>query len=52
MQKQMKYANDRKVPFVAMVGEEELKNGVIRLKNMSTGEQQDLSIDNLISQLV
>jgi histidyl-tRNA synthetase len=52
MQKQMKYANDRKVPFVAMVGEEELKNSVIRLKNMSTGEQQDLSIDNLISQLV
>ena len=52
MQKQMKYANDRKVPFVAMVGEEELKNGVIRLKIMSTGEQQDLSIDNLISQLV
>ncbi len=52
LQKQLKYANDRKVPFVAMVGEEELKNGVIRLKNMSTGEQQDLSIDSLISQLV
>ena len=47
MQKQLKYANDRKVPFVAMVGEEELKNGVIRLKNMNTSEQKDLSFEEL-----
>ena len=39
MQKQLKYANDRGVKFVAIVGEEEMKLGKIILKNMESGEQ-------------
>ena len=39
MQKQLKYANDRGVKFVAIVGEEEMKLGKITLKNMESGEQ-------------
>ncbi len=48
MKKQMKYANDRGVRFVAMVGESELESGLILLKNMETGEQEELSIEELI----
>jgi len=39
MQKQLKYANDRGVKFVAIIGEEEIKLGKITLKNMESGEQ-------------
>lgn len=48
MQKQMKYANAKKIQWVAMVGENEMNTGLIRVKNMETGDQQDVSIDNLI----
>jgi histidyl-tRNA synthetase len=49
MQKQMKYANDKKVQFVALVGENELNSGQIQLKNMETGEQNLYDINELIS---
>lgn len=47
MDKQLKYANKRALPFVAFVGEEELKNNTIKLKNMETGEQHSLNINTL-----
>ena len=49
MKKQMGYANDKKIPFVAIVGENELNEGKAMLKNMETGEQQLLNITELIS---
>lgn len=48
MKKQMNYANDRKFPFVAIVGESELQQETITLKNMKTGEQQLLKQSQLI----
>jgi histidyl-tRNA synthetase len=48
MQKQMKYANARKVPFVAVVGSEEMENGVFALKNMQTGTQERLDLQALL----
>ena len=48
----MKYANDRDVPFVAMIGEEELKNNTIRLKNMHSGEQCDLNFEEMKNELL
>ena len=50
--KQMSYANDRAIPYVAIVGESELQNGVIALKDMTSGEQQNLTPDELISKFV
>ena len=47
LQKQMKYANDRKARFVAMIGEEELKMGMILLKNMQSGEQKHVTEQEL-----
>lgn len=49
LQKQMKYANDKNIPFVAMVGERELQEDKLMLKNMASGEQELLSIEGLIS---
>lgn len=43
LQKQMKYANDKNIPFVALVGEQEVKEGKVLLKNMSTGNQESLT---------
>ena len=43
MKKQMAYANATGVPFVAMVGESEMAQGVLALKNMATGEQLTVS---------
>lgn len=48
MKKQMGYANMKQIPYVAMVGESEMANGTIALKNMSTGEQKEVSIDEAI----
>ena len=39
MKKQMGYANDKQIPFVVIVGENEMKEGMLTLKNMTTGEQ-------------
>ncbi len=48
MKKQMSYANAHNVPFVALVGETEMAEGRITLKNMTTGEQQSLTIEEAI----
>jgi histidyl-tRNA synthetase len=45
----MKYANDRGVQFVALIGEEEMNKGIVNVKNMETGEQVALETDKLIS---
>ena len=47
MKKQMTYANATAVPYVAMVGEAELAEGKISLKNMTTGEQQSVNVDDI-----
>lgn len=49
MKKQMSYANAQGVPFVAFVGETELAAGKLMLKNMLTGEQQLLTIEEAIA---
>ena len=49
MKKQMEYANARSIPFVALVGESEMQAGVLTLKNMATGEQQQLSIADAVA---
>lgn len=49
MKKQMAYANARSIPFVALVGEDEMREGMVTLKNMATGEQQTLTIDEAIA---
>ncbi len=52
MSKKLNYANKIKVPFVIIIGEEEIKNDVYTLKNMKTGEQTTNSIEEIINTLL
>ena len=51
MKKQMAYANAQQVPFVALVGETEMNEGRIALKDMVSGEQSILSLEEVIERL-
>ena len=50
LQKQLKYANDRGCTWVVIIGEEELQNQQLSLKNMESGEQLKFAITNFISE--
>ena len=47
MKKQMGYANNKAIPFVAIIGEQEMTDGTVALKNMTTGEQQSVKAEEL-----
>ena len=49
MKKQMGYANSKNIPFVALVGETEMNEGKVTLKNMTTGEQTLVTSEELIA---
>lgn len=49
MKKQMAYANAKQIPFVVLAGENEMIEGKVTLKNMTTGEQAMLNKEELIS---
>ena len=48
MKKQMSYANAKEIPFVALAGENEINEGKVTLKNMTTGEQMLVTVDELL----
>jgi len=49
IKKQMNYANKKGVPFVIMIGENEINEGKYQLKNMETGEQSALDFDGIVA---
>ena len=51
MKKQMSYANAKAIPFVAIVGENEMNEGKVMLKNMATGEQSLYTPEELVAAL-
>lgn len=51
LKKQLNYADAKKIPFVVLLGSEEMESGNLSLKNMKTGEQQKLTIDEIIATL-
>ncbi|NDW19551.1 histidine--tRNA ligase [Dysgonomonas sp. 216] len=48
MKKQMSYANNKNIPYVAIVGDNEIENNLISVKNMISGEQSQLSLEECI----
>jgi histidyl-tRNA synthetase len=52
MKKQMSYADNKKIPFVAIIGETEMNEGKVMLKNMKTGEQGLASLEELIGKIM
>lgn len=51
LKKQMDYANKRGVPFVCLIGSDEVESGLLTLKNMGTGEQEKISLADIIGKL-
>lgn len=51
MKKQMTYANNKNIPFVVLVGANEMQSGKLTLKNMQSGEQDKLTIDEIIEKM-
>ena len=52
MKKQMGYADDKKIPYVAIVGSNEMDTNTVMLKNMASGEQQLVSLDEIINEKI
>ena len=52
MKKQMSYANAKQIPYVALAGENEMAEGKLTLKNMESGEQQLVTPDELIKEIL
>jgi histidyl-tRNA synthetase len=45
--KQFKYAEKKKIPFIAIIGEEEIKSNSVKIKNMTSGQQQEIKLSEL-----
>jgi len=52
MKKQMSYADSKNIPFVAIIGETEMKENKMMLKNMKTGEQKLMSVEEVLSEFL
>ena len=51
LDKQLKYANKKNIPYVIIIGPEEVAKNVVKLKDMKTGEQEELTLEEVIKQL-
>ena len=51
LKKQMNYADDKNIPWVILIGSEEMETGLLSLKNMKSGEQQKLPAEQIIATL-
>ncbi|MEQ7798462.1 histidine--tRNA ligase [Pedobacter sp. ASV1-7] len=49
LKKQMSYADDKHIPYVILIGSDEMQTGQLTLKNMHSGEQQKLSVDEIVA---
>lgn len=51
LEKQLKYASQKEIPYVVIIGPQEAKNGTVTLKNMKTGEQKTVVLEELAADL-
>ncbi|MFZ6034807.1 MAG: histidine--tRNA ligase [Patescibacteria group bacterium] len=51
LEKQLKYANKKAIPYVVIIGPEEARKNTAKLKNMKTGEQKELGLGNLVKEI-
>ncbi len=51
LKKQMSYADSRKIPYIIIAGEEEIRTGEVTIKVMSSGEQKRVKLNELVSNL-
>ena len=49
MKKQMSYADTKKIPFVIFIGESEIENNTVTIKDMASGKQETIALENLVA---
>lgn len=49
IKKQFKYADNLQIPYVVVIGEDEIKNGTVTLKDMQTGNQEEITVDDVVN---
>lgn len=52
IKKQMDYANNKQIPYVILIGSDEMQSGLLSFKNMQSGEQEKLSADAIVAKLL
>ena len=52
MKKQMSYADNKKIPYVVFIGQSEIENNTVTIKNMANGNQETISLDNLVEYFI
>ncbi len=50
LKKQMNHANNNNIPFVVLIGDDEMQGNFLTVKNMNSGEQKQMSVEDLIKQ--
>jgi histidyl-tRNA synthetase len=48
----MEYANNKNIPYTVVIGSDEMQSGLLSFKNMTTGEQEKLTADEIVKRLV
>lgn len=51
MKKQLDYANAKQIPYVIVIGSDEMESGLLSFKNMLTGDQEKLSTEMIVAML-
>jgi histidyl-tRNA synthetase len=52
LKKQLGYADAKNIPYVILIGSEEMASGLLSLKNMQNGEQKTLSLSHILSDII
>ena len=47
----MTYANDQKIPYAIVIGEDEVKNGIVKLKNLNEKQEEVVNFNDLVNVL-
>jgi len=48
LKKSLEYANKENIPYITVFGENEVQNGIAKFKNMKTGEEYSIDLDNIL----
>ena len=51
IKKQMEYANNKQIPYTVLIGSDEMQSGLLTFKNMESGEQEQLSADQILARV-
>jgi histidyl-tRNA synthetase len=52
IKKQMEYANNKNIPYTVVIGSDEMQSGLLSFKNMETGEQEKLSVEQIVERFI